>query len=204
MVLELDFLVVGRMSKHAENLPDDPAVSKVMIAALQAENARIEAENAKMSTTRRVHDQLVQALRLRIAKLQKLAEIDGLRDLHALLCRVRPGRGFQRLVFPENGAFEVDLRAIDDHAVHMAANAPDHGGEAILIPIDPFRQIGDHGEIAVVEANRPGVPASGLPLLVSTGGVADGQRAIEASLRGLVALQALADVALQDGQQLDG
>jgi uncharacterized protein with von Willebrand factor type A (vWA) domain len=54
------------MSKHAENLPDDPAVLKAMIAALQA-------ENAKMSATLRVHDQLVQTLRLRIAKLQKLA-----------------------------------------------------------------------------------------------------------------------------------
>ena len=54
------------MSKHAENLPDDPAVLKEMIAALQA-------ENAKISATLRVHDQLIQALRLRIAKLQKLA-----------------------------------------------------------------------------------------------------------------------------------
>jgi transposase len=61
------------MSKLAENLPDDPAELRAMIAALQAENARIEAENAKMSATLRVHDQLVQALRLRIAKLQKLA-----------------------------------------------------------------------------------------------------------------------------------
>ncbi|WP_019956986.1 IS66 family transposase, partial [Yoonia vestfoldensis] len=47
-------------------LPDDPAILKAMIAALQA-------ENAKISATLRVHDQLVQALRLRIAKLQKLA-----------------------------------------------------------------------------------------------------------------------------------
>ena len=54
------------MPEHAENLPDDPAVLKAMIAALQA-------ENAKISATLRVHDQLVQALRLRIAKLQKLA-----------------------------------------------------------------------------------------------------------------------------------
>ena len=54
------------MSKPAENLPDDPAVLKAMIAVLQA-------ENAKISATLRVHDQLVQALRLRIAKLQKLA-----------------------------------------------------------------------------------------------------------------------------------
>jgi transposase len=44
-----------------------------MITALQAENARIGSENAKMVVTLRVHDQLVQALRLRIAKLQKLA-----------------------------------------------------------------------------------------------------------------------------------
>lgn len=52
------------MSKSAENLPDDPAVLKAMIAALQA-------ENDKISATLRAHDQLVQALRLRIAKLQK-------------------------------------------------------------------------------------------------------------------------------------
>ena len=35
--------------------------------------AELQAENAKISATLRVHDQLVQALRLRIAKLQKLA-----------------------------------------------------------------------------------------------------------------------------------
>ena len=35
--------------------------------------ATLQAENAKISATLRVHDQLVQALRLRIAKLQKLA-----------------------------------------------------------------------------------------------------------------------------------
>ena len=61
------------MWKPAENLPDDPAELRAMIADLQAENARITAENAKISATLRVHDQLVQALRLRIAKLQKLA-----------------------------------------------------------------------------------------------------------------------------------
>jgi transposase len=52
------------MSKDAVNLPNDPAVLKAMIAALQA-------ENAKISATLRAHDQLVQALRLRIAKLTK-------------------------------------------------------------------------------------------------------------------------------------
>ena len=61
------------MSKCAENLPDDPAELDVMIAELQAENSRIEAENVKMSATLRVHDQLVQALRLRNANPQKLA-----------------------------------------------------------------------------------------------------------------------------------
>lgn len=59
-------MVIGRMLNIVENLPDDPALLKAMITTLQA-------ENAKMSATLRVHDQLVQALRLRIAKLQKLA-----------------------------------------------------------------------------------------------------------------------------------
>lgn len=52
------------MSKTAENLPDDPALLKAMIAALQA-------ENAKMSATLQAHDQLIQSLRLRIARLKK-------------------------------------------------------------------------------------------------------------------------------------
>jgi transposase len=52
------------MLAGARNLPDDPAVLKAMIAALQA-------ENAKMSATIRAHDQLIQTLRLRIAKLKK-------------------------------------------------------------------------------------------------------------------------------------
>jgi transposase len=52
------------MSSAAGNLPDDPAFLKAMIAALQAENARI-------SATLRAHDQLIQTLRLRIAKLKK-------------------------------------------------------------------------------------------------------------------------------------
>lgn len=55
-----------RKSEPAENLSNDPAVLKAIIAALQA-------ENAKMSATLRVHNQLLKALRLRIAKLQKLA-----------------------------------------------------------------------------------------------------------------------------------
>lgn len=54
------------MSKSAETLPNDHAALKAMIAALQA-------GNAKISATLRVHGQLVQAICLRIAKLQKLA-----------------------------------------------------------------------------------------------------------------------------------
>lgn len=57
-------MVVRLMSSATQNLPDDPAFLKAMIAALQA-------ENAKMSATLQVHDQLIQSLRLRIAKLKK-------------------------------------------------------------------------------------------------------------------------------------
>lgn len=54
------------MSNEVETLPNDPAVLKAVIAALQA-------DNAKISATLRAHDQLIQTLRLRIAKLQKQA-----------------------------------------------------------------------------------------------------------------------------------
>jgi len=59
-------MVASCMSNDAAFLPDDPARLKAMIAALQA-------ENAKMSATIRAHDQLIQTLRLRIAKLKKQA-----------------------------------------------------------------------------------------------------------------------------------
>lgn len=54
------------MSNSTASLPNDPALLKAMIAALQA-------ENEKMSASLRAHDLLVQALRERIAKLQKQA-----------------------------------------------------------------------------------------------------------------------------------
>ncbi len=54
------------MQNDAVILSEDPALLKAMIAALQAENAR-------MSATIRAHDQLIQSLRLRIAKLKKQA-----------------------------------------------------------------------------------------------------------------------------------
>jgi transposase len=52
------------MSNAAQTLPDDPTLLKALIAALQA-------EDAKISATLRAHDQLIQTLRLRIAKLKK-------------------------------------------------------------------------------------------------------------------------------------
>ena len=52
------------MSTVAQTLPDDPALLKALIVALQA-------ENAKISATLRAHDHLIQTLRLRIAKLKK-------------------------------------------------------------------------------------------------------------------------------------
>jgi len=52
------------MSNASQNLPDDPAFLKAMIASL-------EAKNAKMSATLQAHDQLIQSLRLRIARLKK-------------------------------------------------------------------------------------------------------------------------------------
>lgn len=59
-------MVVSGMSNAAAILPEDPALLKAMIAAFQAENAR-------MSATIRAHDQLIQTLRLRITKLKKQA-----------------------------------------------------------------------------------------------------------------------------------
>jgi transposase len=52
------------MSNATTDLPDDPAFLKAMITALLA-------DNAKMSATLQAHDQLIQTLRLRIAKLKK-------------------------------------------------------------------------------------------------------------------------------------
>ena len=52
------------MPISAADLPDDPALLKAMIAALQS-------QNAKLTVTLRAHDQMIQELRLRIAKLKK-------------------------------------------------------------------------------------------------------------------------------------
>ena len=57
-------MVVRIMPISAADLPDDPALLKAMIAALQS-------QNAKLTVTLRAHDQMIQELRLRIAKLKK-------------------------------------------------------------------------------------------------------------------------------------
>lgn len=54
------------MLNAASDPPEDTALLKAMIAQLQA-------ENAKLTTTLRAHDLIVQALRLQIAKLKKQA-----------------------------------------------------------------------------------------------------------------------------------
>ena len=50
---------------------DDPAALKAMIAHLQAENARMDADITKISATLRAHEALVQALQIQIARLKK-------------------------------------------------------------------------------------------------------------------------------------
>jgi transposase len=57
-------MVSTAMSDVAAPLPNDPALLKAMVAALQA-------ENRKISATLRAHDLLIQTLRVRIAKLQR-------------------------------------------------------------------------------------------------------------------------------------
>ena len=55
----------------SDALPSDPAELREMIAALEVENARMTKENARLAATLRAHDLLIEALRARIAKLQR-------------------------------------------------------------------------------------------------------------------------------------
>ena len=50
------------------------------------------------------------------------------------------------------------------------ADALDRGGQPVLIPIHPFRQTGDDGEIALIKAHRAGILARGAAHLGGTGG----------------------------------
>lgn len=87
---------------------------------------------------------------------------DGARGLETGTDGIGPGGVFAL------GHLERDVDILGG-IVPGGADALDHGGETILIPIDPLRQIGDHGEIAVVEADRTGILACGPPLLVGAG-----------------------------------
>ena len=55
----------------SDALPSEPAELREMIAALEVENARMTKENARLATTLRAHDLLIEALQARIAKLQR-------------------------------------------------------------------------------------------------------------------------------------
>jgi len=59
------------MSDAVAPLPDDPAELRAMIATLEAENASMRAAAERMQATLRAHEALVQALRIRIARLQR-------------------------------------------------------------------------------------------------------------------------------------
>ena len=98
---------------------------------------------------------------------------------------------------------EADLDVLG-RIVAGGADALDHGGELGLVPIDPLRQVGDHGEVAVVEADGAGVLAGQRARLGGLVAVLQHQRAIEAGLRGLRLLQRGLDLVLQDREHVDG
>jgi transposase len=58
-------------SAMSDALPSDPSKLRAMIAALEAENARMTVEVERMTATLRAQELLVQALQARIAKLQR-------------------------------------------------------------------------------------------------------------------------------------
>jgi transposase len=64
-------MVTMRMSDTLSSLPDDPAVLKAVIAALEAENGQLQEETDRMAATLRAHEALVQALQMQIARLRK-------------------------------------------------------------------------------------------------------------------------------------
>jgi transposase len=112
------------MSNLAPTLPDDPALLKALIAALQA-------ENAKISATLRAHDQLIQTLRLRIAKLKKQVfgqssekierEIEHLElALEDLLIAASEGE----TAVPDGDQDEAALGAVDEAADRPSRRRP--------------------------------------------------------------------------------
>jgi transposase len=64
-------MVWAAMSNTFAVLPDDPHALKAMILSLQADNTRLDADITKMFAMLRVHEALVQALQIQIARLKK-------------------------------------------------------------------------------------------------------------------------------------
>ena len=64
-------MVSNTMSNTAHSLPNDPAVLRAMIAALEAENGQLQEYADRMAATLRAHEALVQALQIQIARLRK-------------------------------------------------------------------------------------------------------------------------------------
>ena len=61
----------------------------------------------------------------------------------------------------------------------VGPDALDKSGELRLVPFDPFRQVGDHGDSAVLEADRSGVLAGIVTAFCSTVSVFQGDGTIE-------------------------
>ena len=112
------------MSNLAPALPDNPALLKAMIAALQA-------ENAKISATLRAHDQLIQTLRLRIAKLKK--QVFGqssekiereIEQLELALEDLLIASAESEVVVPDGDLEDAGLEAADDTADRPSRRRP--------------------------------------------------------------------------------
>jgi transposase len=111
-------MIVSGMSSAAAILPEDPALLKAMIAALQAENAR-------MSATIRAHDQLIQALRLRIAKLKKQAFGASSEKVEREIEQLELALEHLLIATAESAAAPTDADAADDAPASPKDNGPE-------------------------------------------------------------------------------
>lgn len=110
-------MVVGCMSSDAAILPEDPALLKAMIAALQA-------ENAQMLATIRAHDQLIQTLRLRIAKLKKQAFGKSSEKVEREIEQLELALEDLLVAAAESATLPVDEDAADDSNDDRTAHKP--------------------------------------------------------------------------------
>lgn len=105
------------MSSYAAILPEDPALLKAMIAALQA-------ENAQMLATIRAHDQLIQTLRLRIAKLKKQAFGKSSEKVEREIEQLELALEDLLIAAAESATLPVDEGAADDANADRPARKP--------------------------------------------------------------------------------